>query len=623
MKPGIGGERRRTRWRRRLTAIVVCALAQPAAPAAREFQTAEFASLRVTIDSDWVSRAAPGYVPVRFDITNLGNDRVIDIVGEGSRYFSGAAGSGTGTMLVRQSVRLSHGDHVRLTVPVPVFANLENIRFEIFEGNRSLQRFTYEGIQSREPSVDAAALIVADPGSPLGAVASHLQRRLVGRGSVAVYGSVVAGAPVRAVVSGAASGASIGRTLSAPTLDTVIEPSRLPTNWLGFTSLRAVVIGASEWKALSDVQQAAILTWVAAGGDVVFVDGDLATLLPSAKGEPATDPDRVQARYFFGRVHVLTSAALVAAGMVKMLAATTLAHDVYWALPVNTTPDWGTIDTHGFRLGIPGITGVPARVYLGILLLFSVLIGPVNYWWLRRRRQLVLFILTVPAISMAFVVVLLGYAVVGEGFDVQGRAVTFTILDQQTRQASTRATVSLYAAGMTPSGGLGFARDAAVFPIGPDGAGPRGTLSLDLTDTQRFTQGLVQARAPTNYEEIAFRPARERLTFSQDAGGTSVTNGLDAPVAALLYRVGATLYRLTGPLPSGGRQTLASGPFDAARPASAGVAVPPKFADLVQHQPDGSYIAVLERSPFWDPGVAGVLEHGSVHLVLGWPEGQR
>ena len=43
---------------------------------------------------------------------------------------------------------------------------------------------------------------------------------------------------------------------------------------------------------------------------------------------------------------------------------------------------------------------------------------------------------------------------------------------------------------------------------------------------------------------------------------------------------------------------------------------------LVEHQPIGSYLAVLERSPFWDAGVSGVEERGSFHFVLGWPGGQ-
>ena len=74
----------------------------------------------------------------------------------------------------------------------------------------------------------------------------------------------------------------------------------------------------------------------------------------------------------------------------------------------------------------------PARAYLSILVLFSLLIGPVNFWFLWRRRQQVLLVLTAPLISVLFIVLLAGYVVAGEGFGVHGRAVTFTMLDQAT-----------------------------------------------------------------------------------------------------------------------------------------------------------------------------------------------
>jgi hypothetical protein len=32
---------------------------------------------------------------------------------------------------------------------------------------------------------------------------------------------------------------------------------------------------------------------------------------------------------------------------------------------------------------------------------------------------------------------------------------------------------------------------------------------------------------------------------------------------------------------------------------------------------------VLDGSPFWESGVSGLIERGSLHVVLGWPEGQR
>jgi hypothetical protein len=65
-------------------------------------------------------------------------------------------------------------------------------------------------------------------------------------------------------------------------MDVSLEPSRLPTNWLGYTTLRAVILdrGVEE---LSPAQYDALLMWTASGGDLVFVDGALDTLLPAAR----------------------------------------------------------------------------------------------------------------------------------------------------------------------------------------------------------------------------------------------------------------------------------------------------------------------------------------------------
>ena len=75
--------------------------------------------LRITVDSEWVPGAAPGYVPVRWDITNLGDDRTIEIVGTGSRV-SRLARFRQSRPSVRQRLQLRAGDRVRFTMPVPV-----------------------------------------------------------------------------------------------------------------------------------------------------------------------------------------------------------------------------------------------------------------------------------------------------------------------------------------------------------------------------------------------------------------------------------------------------------------------------------------------------------------------
>jgi hypothetical protein len=585
-----------------LSAFIVICCAGVGVSDAREYRTAETESLRITFDSDWAVTTAPGYFPVRFDITNLGDDRVIEIVGQGSRYFRASHASPPGGLLVRQSIRLARGGRVRFTLAMPIFADSENIRFEIREGDRTLERFNYVGFQSGAAAGDASSLIVSDPSTPFGQLAASWPRNAKSGGRLI-----------------ASRGVSPGRL---PPLDFILEPSRLPTNWLGYTSLRAVVIGSSEWTQLSEDQRNALRAWTACGGDLFLADGDLRTFVPTAAPQGGVGADGQVHAYFFGRVYTLSSAFIAETGLDKVFSERQLLQDDNWALPANRARDWGVIAARGFRLPIPGIEGVPARAYFSILIVFAVLIGPINYWILRRKRHEVLFVLTAPFISAIFIVLLAGYVVVGEGLSVSGRIVSFTMLDQVRHQATTRATISLYAAGMTPGGGLNFPRDAAVFSLGLDGKGTRERQLLDLTETQRFYGGMIQARSPTNFEQIGTRAARERLTFTRDAAATSVVNGLGATVKLLLYRSGNRVYSLRDPLPEGGKATLKDGGLIGRDVVPADLPLSGRLMHLIDNQPEGSYLAVLERSPFLNAGTSAVLERGSFHVVIGWPGGQ-
>ena len=561
--------------------------------AAGEYRTVEVEGLRITIDSDWGVRTTPGYYPIRVDITNAGEARVIEIIGHSLRYVRAKSGY-SANMVVQQPVRLARGDRVRFTIPVPVFADNENIRFEIHEEGRMLERFNYVGFQSRIAPTTASALIVVDSNTEFSKTASAWPRKL---------GST-----------------SPGRT--GPLLDVTLDPTRLPTSWLGYTSLRAVFIGPAEWEQLNADQRAALLAWTACGGDLIFVGGSLAALFPTAGVLPAGPPHPGVRGHFFGRIHLPGVDEATAAGLAGLLAIADQRQDSTWALPVNSAKDWGVITARGFRLPIPGVDRVPARTYLTILLLFALIVGPANYWFLKRKGQQVFVVLTAPLISAVFILLLAGYVVAGEGIGVRGRVMTFTMLDQVRHEAATRASISLYAAGMSPRGGLRFPRDVAVVPLGPDGNGVREPVMLDLADGQRFTAGLLEARSPSNLEQIGFRAARERLTFTRDGDGMSVANGLGADVIMLAYHDGQHTYTLTRqPLAAGATAAMARGKVDATQVVPQGLPLSGRLLYLIHNQPERSFIAVLHRSPFWEPGTTGIEERESFHLLLGWPEG--
>ena len=604
---------------RRLIAVGLLLLLPAAARAAGIYRSVEIEGLRVTMDADWGSQLAPGYLPVRFDISNVGAARVIEIAIEGHRWMRGYPGFRRGvfgvssaansTTIVQQTVRLARGDRVRFTLPVPVLGESEGLQFRIREGGRLLEDLGSMGVQTGGPADDTSVLIAADSSTPFGRVAAAWPRAV----SPSRSGTFLRAAPPSTAAAGLPTAAA-----GLPPFDFLLGPTRMPTNWLGFTSVRAVLIGPMEWRQLSEEQRSALRTWTACGGDLVLVDGDF-SMLPVGSRSPIVYAGGETASYFLGHVHLVTAETISGSGLGSILSMLPSVRVADWGLPATRAADWGRATDRGFRLPIPDVGRVPARAYLVILLLFSVLIGPANYVFLLRRHRQALLVLTAPLISLVFVALLATYVVAGEGFGVHGRAATLTVLDQSRQQAATRASVSLYAAGRTPSGGLRFPRDMAVLPIGRDGRAFNEDVRLDLSESQQFASGLVRARAPSNYEAVSFRTARERLVFARNGDHVTVVNGLGAAVTKLLLRSAGRTHTLAEPLPAGGKATLRAG-LGGDSVLEAGHPFFQKFDALARTQLEDSYLAVLDRSPFWQSGASGVEERASVHLVLGLVE---
>jgi hypothetical protein len=311
------------------------------------------------------------------------------------------------------------------------------------------------------------------------------------------------------------------------------------------------------------------------------------------------------------------SADITAAGFDPILTSLRPSREPDWSLPVNRAGDWMTT-TRSFRLPIPGVGEVRARSFLVILFVFAVLVGPANFAFLKRRGRQALLVLTAPLVSLAFVLLLGIYVVAAEGFGVHTRVASLTILDQARQQSVTRAVVSSYAAGRAPSSGLSFSRDTAVFPV--TAAGLPETLELDYSRTQHFTEGLLQSRTPANVESIAVGSARQRLLVTRAGTGLEVVNGLGATIRTLTVRDAATSYALASPLAEGGRATLQA--VGAVLPSLVDTLHPAalRFDAIARERRPGSYVAVLDRSPFVEAGVTDPEERDSAHVVLGFLE---
>ena len=175
---------------------------------------------------------------------------------------------------------------------------------------------------------------------------------------------------------------------------------------------------------------------------------------------------------------------------------------------------------------VPGVGGVPIAVFLILITLFSIVIGPVNFVYLKRRGQLYLLVVTVPVIALVTSVSMIGYAIVSNGLGIKSHTRSITFLDQDQETAVTIARVAMFA-GLAPSS-LDFSRESAVYPVYPHRT-EFGGASVDWTDRQVFSNNWIKARTPAQFQVVRRFPLRGRISIGSpdDQEQLPVDNGLE------------------------------------------------------------------------------------------------
>ncbi len=198
--------------------------------------------------------------------------------------------------------------------------------------------------------------------------------------------------------------------------------------------------------------------------------------------------------------------------------------------PVQPNPEF-------WKFQIPGVGLPPINAFRVLITLFVLAIGPLNYWLLRRRRQLQLLVITIPLGAAAVTLALFGYALVADGLGTRVRVRSVTWLDQRRGRAACWARMSYYS-GLTPSGGLAFPADVAVIPFEftPVETSLR-RRELIWEDDQRLVSGWLPARTPTQLLTLRSRASDARLDVARpggDAEGLEVANRLGARIEHLV-----------------------------------------------------------------------------------------
>ena len=336
----------------------------------------------------------------------------------------------------------------------------------------------------------------------------------------------------------------------ASALAEVVPPDSLPDSWIDYSGLDFVAISRDDLADLKPSARSAVLKWVHCGGNLIVhqagkTSKDVETLERllelnenAAVGARWTESGGRKTPSPFATRQLMLG--LVCA-FPDQLPDSPIAWSAFlssvgeprfsWMQRHGIAPDFGTEEFFNFMN--PGIRGVPVYGFMVLITAFAVLIGPVNYFYLRRKRLLWLLLVTVPATALVTSVLLVGYSVAAHGFSIRSRIRSLTVLDQKSHSAVTVARLALFA-GVAPARGMQFSPETAVYPVFPPTAEP-GAFTVDWTENQSLTSGWLLSRTRTQFLTIrhAEQPDRVDIKPGQD-GGLAIVNGLPWELEAVL-----------------------------------------------------------------------------------------
>ncbi len=324
---------------------------------------------------------------------------------------------------------------------------------------------------------------------------------------------------------------------------------------------------------------------------------------------------------------------------------------------------------------VPGVGRPPVVMFHILITLFVIGIGPVNYLLLRRKKKLYLMLVTVPAIALGATAGLLGYAMLSDGFQVRVRAHTYTAIDQTqaTPRAVSFARLSYYA-GLAPGGGLRFPTDTVVLSFVSSQTMDRvpGERRLVWDRDQHLASGWIVSRSPMQLVTARSRQTQARLRIEPAAeegapprvtnelgthvhylvlcdaqgkqfageqlapGGTTTLRADNVPSVrtAMLQSIAQASQVVDAPWARSGRYApYEYGPYSeeplgsGRKPLLIASSTRPcllRGLDAALEQIDQptkmrprSYVAIVEKSPEVDFGVADVQQVSSLHVIVG------
>ena len=346
-------------------------------------------------------------------------------------------------------------------------------------------------------------------------------------------------------------------------------PVDLPADWRGYMGLDGLALTDEEWTTLAPGVRTAIRHWMLLGGvlDLYHSGAAPEAILHELKAGPATGGDLGGKPVGAGKVRVFAWDRVVLdvralerfvkeAGVASRAAA---AREAMLPGP----PGKGAVSTLREALGVRSFAAWQVGV---ILLLFGILVGPVNLFYLagpgRRHRLFV----TTPLIALGASLVLIAVIFLQDGAGGKGqRAALLELFPDE--NLSTVRQYQISRTGVLFGGGFVMDELAALTPLLLENSRWTRLKSGGSSDSegQRFNQPEPQAYAGDWFQSRSeqaqlvetIRPGRGRLELKPGTGDPVLVSSLAGSLESVFYQdPSGQWWMAAAPLATGGSLTL-------------------------------------------------------------------
>ena len=390
-------------------------------------------------------------------------------------------------------------------------------------------------------------------------------------------------------------------------------------NWLAYSRFDGVVITTADIQRMPATVMSALRKYVECGGSLL-VSGTKS--LPESLREGGTDDGSGGVYLGFGRC-------------VPFFAGTADWGRLVRILRTSRSPWDAQMDISSANRKFPVIDDfkVPIKGLFVLIMVFAIVIGPLNIYLLSKWQKRIWLLWNVPAVSLLTVLAVFAYATLAEGWDRHRRTQGLTLLDENSHRATTIGLTAFYCP-VTPGGGLQFDTDTELNPqifsgssyYRREGSSSR---TIDWTNSQHLESGWVTARIPSHFMVRRSQQRRERLVVrAGNRGSLVIVNGLGAKIVNLtLADAGGTIWASSGEIPAGAEATLimqsgrSAGLYPSAlRDLYRGdwtklITIRKPFVDKALAP--GRYIVTIEGSPFMQDGLSDTQVRPGNSIVIG------